>query len=642
MRLDPAYVTGATVLSNVGRTVSLPSVVGHVAVLSRKFAGKWYFEFTTGAGTDGGIGVQAADPALTVSKTALDAVAMWVLSVATHHCYDGGTDTGQVGGGSPSYVAGDTFMVAADMDNAKIWFGRNGSWLSGDPAAGTTPARSTLTTVYGICPVVTGYTGISMGGTLRLTSKETLYTVPSGFTAWGDVARTLDPKCKHAHATLSNGNRTVADATGTKISGAFSDEEIVSRKVYFEAKFDVPGAAERYGIGIAAVLKQADDVRAAQNLIAFNATTGAPGDRIYVTDQGKVYERGTLKYTGSSFSASDTMMFAYDPATGNVWVGKNGSWWNSGNPATGVGPVYTLDASYTPDKSFQGAVISNSAGTYTATINFGSVAPTYTVPAGFSMFGAWWDSVAAAVPITATMAAVKKRIATLATAVASTTAMAGARKFSLSLPAAVNATTAFTNKRTVVATLAAAVAAATAMAPKSTYRVSFGANVGVATLIDLTEIPYLGYVANRENGAHSLYQNFDFNSMVGYNQVYYGARTDGLYVLDGITDVNGQAITARVRTGRDVLGVDQQKRVPEVWIGIKASGTMQVKVVTDSGATNVYNLVAANPQRSLARAKLGKGYRSDTMQFELTNTSGIDFDVDVIEIYPVILQRRVP
>ena len=276
------------------------------------------------------------------------------------------------------------------------------------------------------------------------------------------------------------------------------------------------------------------------------------------------------------------------------------------------------------------------------TVNFGSAKWTYEPPTGFQMMGMWYETSASAANATTTMARLRTAKATLATAANATSTMAGSRRFSMTLTTAANATTALTPRRQLYATLATAVAVATTMAAKATFRMTLTTSVNVAAVIDLTDIEYVGYVANLETGAHSTYDDFNFNSMVSDNQVDYGARPDGIYVLGGATDVNGQAIAARIRTGRDVLGVDQQKRLAAVYVGIKASGTMQVKVVTDSGTVNVYNMVVANPQRSLGRAKVGKGFRSDTFQIEVANTSGLDFDADVIEVYPVILQRRIP
>ena len=50
----------------------------------------------------------------------------------------------------------------------------------------------------------------------------------------------------------------------------------------------------------------------------------------------------TLAANQSNLSATDIVMMAFDPATGKYWWGRNGTWEDSGNPATGANPIVTL------------------------------------------------------------------------------------------------------------------------------------------------------------------------------------------------------------------------------------------------------------------------------------------------------------
>lgn len=83
---------------------------------------------------------------------------------------------------------GDVLMVALDLTNSKIWFGRNGTWYgsstanSGDPAAGTNPAFTSVADTF--FAAWTGSYGIASSGTARFSSSSTTYTRPSGFLAW--------------------------------------------------------------------------------------------------------------------------------------------------------------------------------------------------------------------------------------------------------------------------------------------------------------------------------------------------------------------------------------------------------------------------------------------------------------------------
>ena len=49
--------------------------------------------------------------------------------------------------------------------------------------------------------------------------------------------------------------------------------------------------------------------------------------------------------SGQSSSSGSIVMWAYDPDTGKVWYGVNGTWSLSGDPATGANPSTTLDTS---------------------------------------------------------------------------------------------------------------------------------------------------------------------------------------------------------------------------------------------------------------------------------------------------------
>jgi hypothetical protein len=100
---------------------------------------------------------------------------------------------------------------------------------------------------------------------------------------------------------------------------------------------------------------------------------------------GGIYDSSGLLTSGTpSFTTGDTLMFAVDPANHQWWIGKNGTWYNSGNPGTGVNPTNTtlnssFEYSFAPTVSIYGAA--GPVGSVTA--NFGQAAFTYTVPTGF-------------------------------------------------------------------------------------------------------------------------------------------------------------------------------------------------------------------------------------------------------------------
>ena len=125
---------------------------------------QWYWEYYwKDHGYLGGYGISAADYDLNNGPTGKCRMTMggsWYTSFnsggLTEFCADqaryGGTNWGT------TYEDGDIVMVAVDMDNSKIWFGKNGSWISTsgtpNPATGVDPRNSSVTSTTDWFPTV--------------------------------------------------------------------------------------------------------------------------------------------------------------------------------------------------------------------------------------------------------------------------------------------------------------------------------------------------------------------------------------------------------------------------------------------------------------------------------------------------------
>tara|TARA_R100000697_G_scaffold116856_1_gene137805 strand:- start:346 stop:1743 length:1398 start_codon:yes stop_codon:yes gene_type:complete len=66
-------------------------------------------------------------------------------------------------------------------------------------------------------------------------------------------------------------------------------------------------------------------------------TTNSVG---YLADNRFFYNSGATNY--SSLSAGNIFQIAFDADTGKIWIGKNNTWQNSGDPANGTGSVQTV------------------------------------------------------------------------------------------------------------------------------------------------------------------------------------------------------------------------------------------------------------------------------------------------------------
>jgi len=173
---------------------------------------------------------------------------------------------------------------------------------------------------------------------------------------------TLNAINKPSSHTLSNGNLTTAI---TSIGGIDSTIGVSSGKWYCEVTLNTVGADTQLGVTnitggyVSAYLGQ---YTTSWGCITFN------GNRIH---------NGSQSSYGSSFSNGDVGMIALDMDTGKWYCGKNGTWFNSGNPVNGTNPAHT---GLTGVMKF--AIGSNSSsGNHS--INFGQRPFAYTPPTGY-------------------------------------------------------------------------------------------------------------------------------------------------------------------------------------------------------------------------------------------------------------------
>jgi hypothetical protein len=142
-------------------------------------SGKWYFEATlTTAGTVSQVGV--GQGFITNQYVGQDALSY------SRNLEDGNTSNNNVSSGnSAAYSVGDVCMCALDLDNNKVWFGKNGVWINvganpnGNPAAGTNPAYNITAGTY------TPITRVYGSGVLDFNfgQRPFAYAAPSGFKA---------------------------------------------------------------------------------------------------------------------------------------------------------------------------------------------------------------------------------------------------------------------------------------------------------------------------------------------------------------------------------------------------------------------------------------------------------------------------
>ena len=138
---------------------------------------------------------------------------------------------------------------------------------------------------------------------------------------------TLNPLDDDGTTTISNGNLSWRGAGDAMIASTI---HVNNGKWYAEIIIDAVDGTRDPGIGIV----QSSAVRSTANPLTQSIgywCVGPDGDKAH----------SSLTSYGSAFIAGDIMMLAVDLDDGKIWWGKNGTWFNSGDPAAGTGEGFS-------------------------------------------------------------------------------------------------------------------------------------------------------------------------------------------------------------------------------------------------------------------------------------------------------------
>jgi hypothetical protein len=170
--------------------------------------------------------------------------------------------------------------------------------------------------------------------------------------------------------------------------------------------------------------------------------------------------------------------------------------------------------------------------------------------------------------------------------------------------------------------------------------------VDIYTLFKTNDDLSQAWVMNTEAGMPiSEYDNYLFTSMTTFKGRSFGTTDSGLFELEGDTDI-GDPITAQVESMMLDFGTSRMKRIRTAYMGYTSSNELVLKVMSvDDGELFEHwykaSPVGSNTAPRTGMVEVGQGLRSRYWQFELTNVDGGDFELDVLELYPLFLGRRV-
>lgn len=182
------------------------------------------------------------------------------------------------------------------------------------------------------------------------------------------------------------------------------------------------------------------------------------------------------------------------------------------------------------------------------------------------------------------------------------------------------------------------------LTPTASFLAALAEAVEFTATVTIDGLPFWALAMSAPNKAVTEYTAFDINSLTEFNGQLYGAGAAGLYLLEGDDDA-GEPIEATLRTGLLRLANGLHARIDSAYLGYRSDGTLKMKVVYtgEDGIKRgqVYDLQELNARDNRAgRIKVGKGLKSVYWAFELSNTDGADFGLDMLEILPLVMARR--
>lgn len=206
---------------------------------------------------------------------------------------------------------------------------------------------------------------------------------------------------------------------------------------------------------------------------------------------------------------------------------------------------------------------------------------------------------------------------------------------------------ALSNASAVFTTEVDALVAATAISSALAASVLASQTIAGATAISLVWLdvaqhettPADVWAMNTETGGFTRYEGFDFNSYAKIGGAYFGCKEDGIYQLDGQTDV-GAPIRSMVSFGKQDFGSSALKRITNAYVGVSGEGRLFLKVMGE-GQEYTYAARSYDEALQVQRFDTGKGLRVNWLEFELYNADGEDFELASVEFAVVPTSRRI-
>ena len=148
----------------------------------------------------------------------------------------------------------------------------------------------------------------------------------------------------------------------------------------------------------------------------------------------------------------------------------------------------------------------------------------------------------------------------------------------------------------------------------------------------------VAWVVNAESSASTRYDTYGFNSFARIGGKHYGARQDGVYLLEGTSDA-GNPITSGVSLGKQDFGTQALKHMDAVYAGVSSTGTLFLKV-GDGKNSYTYKARRKDDHMRTQRFDIGRGLRANYFDLQLTSTADA-FELDSVTFHVLPSSRRI-
>lgn len=143
---------------------------------------------------------------------------------------------------------------------------------------------------------------------------------------------------------------------------------------------------------------------------------------------------------------------------------------------------------------------------------------------------------------------------------------------------------------------------------------------------------------NIHSRATGQYKGFNFSGMRKFGDNLLGINDEGLFLLAGDTD-NTVNIDSWISTGMTDLGIQANKRLRYIYLGLETDGDLEIDVIADEGVARTYVVPAAKVKQQRIRLPVGRDGKGTYWSFTIRNKQGKHFAIDSIKILPVILHH---